>query len=197
MGIVPKRSIYPSSPNFPPHPPACYPTDDAFLSYCTIILPVAQSRAGELPSLLNSCGFYLCNLSNQILLSSCLPHTPSPLAWAIPCSLSPGSSASNLASSIWFPPFWATVWSCHPCLNPCNGFSLLLDEVHGPQSPSWLASGYYLRHSSCYPFPSRHSELQVLASTVPMLSLSHCTYNSPVLTYFSVQLVCLLLHILA
>ena len=53
-------------------------------------------------------------------------HTPSSLAWVLPWSLLSHlvSLLQNLVSIL----FESKVWSCHPCLNPCNGLSLPLDE---------------------------------------------------------------------
>jgi hypothetical protein len=65
------------------------------------------------------------------------------------------------------------VWSCHPYLNLCN-FSLLLDQVLGPQGLSWPASGYSL--DTLYVILSLLSTKEVLCP----LSLSQCTYSSPV-----------------
>ena len=55
-------------------------------------------------------------------------HTPSSLAWALPWSLLSHlvSLLQNLVSIL----FESKVWSCHPCLNPCNGLSWALDEEY-------------------------------------------------------------------
>lgn len=41
-------------------------------------------------------------------------------------------------STTWLPLFEPQGWSCHLCVNLCNGFSLPLADVHGSPGPSWL-----------------------------------------------------------
>ena len=48
-----------------------------------------------------------------------------------------------------------------PQLNPCNGLSLPLDEVHGSGGPSQLPAGCSFWHCSRHPLPSRSAGPQV------------------------------------
>ena len=95
----------------------------------TTLLPVAQSGGQEWPCPNKPCGFYLWNLSPvKQFLTPCHCLSPYTIISCQGSTMKPLSHLVSLFRNLFSILFKSKVWSSHPCLNPCDGLSLPLDE---------------------------------------------------------------------